>query len=551
MPLRADLQRVDREIRDNDPSQCDDQDLLSLYDRSKDNGYLTEIVKRYHPLVISIVRRNVISSHDVQDGVQATFLILVKSAAKIRRRTSLAAWLHGVAYRTARRIRDRSQRVRHMQTIDAVDDVTLYSSDESPLTSVTKKIQLDVLDEELQLLRETYRSVLIEHYLLGRSAADIAATCNLSQSTVEGRLRRGRQQLRLRMLRRGFGVSAAVAVSSQFMHAEQVAAGELTALVEQVSAYSAPHTTDIPTSVSTLIAEELSMSSSVSSKLLLAILMGSISTAALGLLAVTAVGEQPGQTKTTTLASVPPKVAPPANTIAPDGSKSAAKGGEIVYGEKAKRAEAWPSPVTNRVQQALNIMVQDIAYNAMPLQQVMDGLSDDFRIPFFIDSNGLKSVGIEVDYPITLNMPATPLSQVFDYILSPLALSYRVEGDVLLISSRDQLDKRPNLRVYDFSIFEDTGIHSVVAQQIRKIQPELWEAETWSIDSLDNQLMLISASDPAHAEIERMLGGLARQLGKQLPQKESALPATSKLQKKGPATLPTDDPFGGSTDPFK
>ena len=220
MPLRADLQIVDREIRDNDPSQCDDQDLLGLYDRSKDNGYLAEIVKRYHPLVVSIVRRNVTSSHDVQDGVQATFLILVKSAAKIRRRTSLAAWLHGVAYRTARRIRDRSQRVRHLQTIDAVDDETLSSSDESPLDSVTKKIQLDVLDEELQLLRETYRAVLIEHYLLGKSAAEIAANFNLSQSTIEGRLRRGRQQLRLRMLRRGFGFSAAVAVSSQFMHAE-------------------------------------------------------------------------------------------------------------------------------------------------------------------------------------------------------------------------------------------------------------------------------------------------------------------------------------------
>ncbi len=123
MPSRANLQTIDRDRRDNDPSQCDDQDLLGLYDRFHDNGYLAEIVKRYHPLVISIVRRNVNSSHDVQDGVQATFLILVKSAAKILRRTSLAAWLHGVAYRTARRIRDRSQRIRHMQTIDAVEDV--------------------------------------------------------------------------------------------------------------------------------------------------------------------------------------------------------------------------------------------------------------------------------------------------------------------------------------------------------------------------------------------------------------------------------------------
>ncbi|MEZ6075136.1 MAG: sigma factor [Pirellulaceae bacterium] len=66
-------------------------------------------------MVVSVVRGSLCDTHDIQDAVQATFLILVKSALKIQQRQSLAAWLHGVAYRTARRIHDRasSEIVRH------------------------------------------------------------------------------------------------------------------------------------------------------------------------------------------------------------------------------------------------------------------------------------------------------------------------------------------------------------------------------------------------------------------------------------------------------
>ncbi|MEZ6075137.1 MAG: sigma factor-like helix-turn-helix DNA-binding protein [Pirellulaceae bacterium] len=44
------------------------------------------------------------------------------------------------------------------------------------------------LDEELRRVRETYRAVLVEHYLMGKTAAEIAASCSLSQSTIEGAL---------------------------------------------------------------------------------------------------------------------------------------------------------------------------------------------------------------------------------------------------------------------------------------------------------------------------------------------------------------------------
>ncbi|MCC7334541.1 MAG: sigma-70 family RNA polymerase sigma factor [Pirellulaceae bacterium] len=540
-------------------SSLDDQDLLGLYERTRESCYLEELVKRYHGLVVSVVRGSLCDTHDIQDAVQATFLILVKSALKIQQRQSLAAWLHGVAYRTARRIHDRAKRDRSTQDASIHAD-ELIASQESPLELVTKKFQLDALDEELRRVRETYRAVLVEHYLMGKTAAEIAASCNLSQSTVEGRLRRGRQQLRMQMLRRGFGFSAAVAASSQILSTHNASAAELTSLVNQVAAYSGPDVSHVPTSISTLVTEELSMSSLITSKLSLAILVGSLTVVALGVLTVTATGGQTASVTELKGEAQTSESASSLNVVQNVQPVEAKANGPASASLSA--AQSWPSPSKNRVQQALRRPVLDILYNAEPLQQLLDMLADDFNLAMRIDLLDLERMGISPDQPVTIFLPPSqPLYQVLDYILSPLELSYRVDGDVLLVSSRETLDRRPNLRVYDLSIFENPSIVTKLEQYIRAIQADRWEENLWSVDQLDDQRLLVSVSDPVQAEIEAMLADLAQQLGKPLP---GSLPESSAVQSQIPAPvgmLPgargakttanpfADNPFGGSQTP--
>ncbi len=544
----------------NNLSDLDDAELLGLYVRGGEPEYLAELVERYHGLVASIVRRNSKDEHDIQDGVQATFLILVKSAAKIRRRESLAAWLHGVAHRTARRIRERSQRERAMQyTANSNDELVvdqLLADDESPLTIVTKKIQLDVLDEELQCVRELYRSVLVEHYLLGKTAAEIGQNCNLSQSTVEGRLRRGRQQLRMRMLRRGFGFSAAVAISGEFISAQQASAAEIEPIVEQLVCYSDGPSVDIPSSVSNLIVEEITMSSFLTTKLSLTLLMGSLSAGVLALLlAMPAVGEQTGKGPVTNIATESRSTEPAASVVAPSGIRPAQAGSTVPAVStppfEATPAHAWPAVAAGRVQQTLRNQLPNVSFNGIPLQQVLVSISDDTRTPIRIDWAALEEQGISQDEPVTLEMPPIPLSQVLDYILRPMALSYRVEGDVLHVSTREKLDQRPSLRVYDLSVFERPGIATLIEKEIHKIQPECWSQELWSVNVLDENFLLVSVSDPAQAEIEMMLTDLARQLGKPLPQSVVKKSATPRPNRSAPIDNPfADKPAGNSSDPF-
>ena len=63
------------------------------------------LVARHGPMVISVCRQVLGTSHDAEDAFQATFLILVRPAGAIRSRDSIGSWLYGVARRVSARAR--------------------------------------------------------------------------------------------------------------------------------------------------------------------------------------------------------------------------------------------------------------------------------------------------------------------------------------------------------------------------------------------------------------------------------------------------------------
>ena len=59
------------------------------------------LVERHGPMVLRVCRGVLGDRHDAEDAFQATFLALVRQAASIRRRDSVACWLHGAALRVS------------------------------------------------------------------------------------------------------------------------------------------------------------------------------------------------------------------------------------------------------------------------------------------------------------------------------------------------------------------------------------------------------------------------------------------------------------------
>jgi RNA polymerase sigma factor (sigma-70 family) len=185
----------------------DDHELLRRFAADKDDGAFGILLERYGALVLGVCRRALRCAHDAEDACQATFLVLARQAANIRKTTSLGSWLHGVAARVAanlRREQSRRKRRERKKPSPAARD---------PAADVCWREVQSALDEELVRLPERLRAPLVLCYLDGLTRDEAAQLLNTSVGSLHGRLERGRRLLHGRLKRRGLTLSAALFAS--------------------------------------------------------------------------------------------------------------------------------------------------------------------------------------------------------------------------------------------------------------------------------------------------------------------------------------------------
>jgi RNA polymerase sigma factor (sigma-70 family) len=183
----------------------DDRELLRRFGEARDGDAFALLLHRHGPMVLGLARRVLGDWQTAEDVFQATFLMLARKVHTIRRAESLACWLHGVAFRLALRARRTRQRRQERETHPR------RSPPSTPLDELTASEFLSELDEELQGLSENYRTALILCCLEGLSQEEAARRLGCSAGAVKGRLERGRNQLRLRLAKRGRMLPAVLA----------------------------------------------------------------------------------------------------------------------------------------------------------------------------------------------------------------------------------------------------------------------------------------------------------------------------------------------------
>lgn len=234
-----------------------DRELLSEFVYRRDARAFETIVRRHGGMVHGVCRRLLRDPHACDDAFQATFLVLARSAGRIRKRHSLASWLHGVAHRISRRAL--AERYRRQEQTVPMEQVIA----EPELRDVETRYEQQMLDAELQSLPERYREPLVLHYLEGLSSRELAERLGLSVSAVEGRLKRGRKELRMRLTRHGVELASVVLL---LQAAQPAAAGAFLESLITVAAKTGAAATagTLPTHLSTsqaaaLAGKELAM----------------------------------------------------------------------------------------------------------------------------------------------------------------------------------------------------------------------------------------------------------------------------------------------------
>jgi RNA polymerase sigma factor (sigma-70 family) len=192
-----------------------DADLLGRWVAARDEAAFELLLRRHGPLVLGVCRRLLRDAQDVEDAFQASFLLLVRKGASIRRRQSVASWLYKVAYRVCLRARAG----RRAEEAPAALEELAARADDGPLWRDLRP----VLDEEINALPEKYRVPFVLCHLQGRTNQEAADELGCPLGTVLSRLAWARQRLRGRLARRGVTVATAALAAAVLPGAAEAA----------------------------------------------------------------------------------------------------------------------------------------------------------------------------------------------------------------------------------------------------------------------------------------------------------------------------------------
>lgn len=525
-------------------AELSDSKLLRLFLSKNDQEAFRTLIERHAPLVLGVCRRGTHSDHDADDAFQATFLVLARSAHEIRRQESLSAWLYGVAFRVCQRLRREAAARPTVECMDAA------SNDRDPLDELLVRHDEIIADEEVNALPDSLRLPLVLRYLAGKSNTEAAKELGISVAALEGRLKRGKQRLRLRLLRRG--VTLAVVVAA--LKASRVAANEVpaalvhttTELCTTAAGATLPALTSDP-SLSTHIAlQELHAMNAllVSKPLALALSTGAVFMLAIATPmafsqgeAAPAAGQVELQSSAAEDESLGDEPATPVGATysrdtetTADNNTPARQSGSR-YGYEATPFAPTPhtalratsnesqlpptivdlkprSPGEIQIESALASPLSStgLDFAETALEEVVDFLRAEYSMEIQLDARALDEIGIGADEPVTVYVQNVRLESALNIMLTEHDLTFRVKDEVLWITTEDEAMSEMEVRVYP-----NLGLKTTEEMITSMIAPGTWVANKTGegdIRSLGNDRLVIRQTYAIHREINALLSQL-------------------------------------------
>jgi RNA polymerase sigma-70 factor (ECF subfamily) len=182
----------------------DDAALVDALKRGDPDAF-TVMVERHSGTVYNLALRLMKDAQEAEEVLQETFISAYRSLDRFEGRSQLGTWLYRIAYNAAlMRLRKR-----HLTT-SSLDEPMVNDEGEAlprqlvDWASLPDDIVLsgelrDVLDEAVDALPQTLRTVFVLRDIEGLSTAETAQALELSETNVKVRLHRARLALRERL----------------------------------------------------------------------------------------------------------------------------------------------------------------------------------------------------------------------------------------------------------------------------------------------------------------------------------------------------------------
>lgn len=158
------------------------------------------LVLRHQTQIVNYAAAVMRNSNDAEDVAQQTFLRAYRALTKFRGESTFKTWLYRIATNVALTYLNRRDRERRIQSHSLDDDTLSVGVSAIPsrvANTETAVVLRDAIDRALATLPNDLRLAVILRDVAGLNYKDISEVTGRPIGTVESRIFRGRQRLRL------------------------------------------------------------------------------------------------------------------------------------------------------------------------------------------------------------------------------------------------------------------------------------------------------------------------------------------------------------------
>jgi len=178
-----------------------DGQLLEGFLSQREGIAFEALVRRHGAMVLSVCQRILRNPHDAEDAFQATFIVLIRKAAELTERQTVANWLYGVAYHVALKTRAAGIKRRAKER-----QVSVMPKPEARADAGWQDVR-PLIDQELYRLPAHFREPVVLCDLEGKTRKEAAEQLGWPEGTVASRLARARAILARRLTRHSLALS--------------------------------------------------------------------------------------------------------------------------------------------------------------------------------------------------------------------------------------------------------------------------------------------------------------------------------------------------------